>query len=294
MTDHNWRIGQKPDHAGRPPWLTLVVLSVVFFLVYHDFWHAKVGAGEYDTSAQDLLTNLGAGTFVRTIALSLAGLVAVVSLAYRRSFLRFRFMSAFGWALLFFVALVFLSPLWAVDLSLTFKKILEFGILGSIAIAVVSRFAQREIFLWTFFTTAGYLVLGIFAELFFGTFKPWISEYRFSGTLHPNSSGLECVLLIISAMVAADMEKRWRTPLRLGALLGLIFLVLTGSRTSLAALVLAVVTYLALVSSRRTAIALTVVVSGLLCLLLAVATFGSLSDLENSLMRGRQDPLKSD
>jgi O-antigen ligase len=263
----------------------------VFFFTYHDFSHAKVGIGNYDLSATDLLGNLAATSVARKIVLSLLGIVSFFSLIRRRSCPRLYIRGPLGRALLGFFVLAFLSPLWAVDPPLTLKKLVELGILCVAALAVVRRLTLRQIILWTFFTTAIFLAIGVIAELAFGTFKPFASGYRFSGTLHPNGTGVECGVLLLSAVASADLVPRWNASIRICAFLALVFLILSGSRTSLVAALLALGVYLAMVSSRPTKRSAALTLSAAACLCLFCGIVGFSFDFSSVLFRGRTDPL---
>jgi O-antigen ligase len=175
-------------------------------------------------------------------------------------------------------------------LPLTLKSLTGFGILCIAAAAVVRRLLLREIILWTFFSTILFLFIGVSAEVLFGTFRPFASGYRFSGSLHPNSQGTECGLLLLSAVAAADLDKRWRALFWACAFLGFVFLILSGSRTALAAALLALVVYSAAACSRATKIALAYSLSIIVCFLLLFLEAGLLPGLKGTILLGRDDP----
>jgi O-antigen ligase len=155
--------------------------------------------------------------------------------------------------------------------------------------AVARRLSLREIILWTVFSTTLFLVIGIFAEVLFGTFRPFASGYRFAGTLHPNFQGIDCGLLLLSGVAAADVEKHKRTIFLACAIVGLVFLILTESRTVIAAALLALAAYFAAVCSRATKIAMAYSLSIVFCLLLLFFEAGLIPDLKSAIMLGRDD-----
>jgi exopolysaccharide production protein ExoQ len=174
--------------------------------------------------------------------------------------------------------------------QLTVQRLGGFAIICVAAAAVARRLSLREIILWTFLSTAIFLFLGIVVEVVFGTFQPFASGYRFAGSLGPNDQGVECGILLLSAVAAADAEGRWR-PLFWGcAILGLVFLVLSGSRTALAASLLALVVYEAAVRSRRSKMVFGFSSCMLFCFLLALVGFGVLPNLKSAVLLGRDDP----
>jgi O-antigen ligase len=99
--------------------------------------------------------------------------------------------------------------------------------------------------------------VGIGAELRNGTFRPTSSDFRFAGTLHPNTQGLNLAILCLSAFTLARGAARGRLGLYGLFALGMAFLVLTRSRTSLAGVVAA----LGLIWTIRTAFSLKLAVA---------------------------------
>jgi exopolysaccharide production protein ExoQ len=285
----------KPPHAGsalqvgRPPWLTFLFLAAVFFLVYHDLTYSKKGIDNYNLSEDDLVTQVTQGSLTRPIALLSLGLFAIVSLARRRANGRLRINGPLGWILLGFAAWAFLSLIWAEDVTLTLKRLVVFGILCIAAAAITRGFSLREIILWTLFATSLFLVIGVFAEVFFGTFRPFASGYRFAGTIHPNGEGIDCGLLLLSAVAAAHVEKQGRVLYWACGLLGLVFLILTQSRTAFAAVLVAFVAYFAAVSSKRTKIVVTSGLAMALWIPLVVGGGALLPELQAAVTLGRGD-----
>ena len=275
--------------VGRPPWLLFLFLTAVFFLSYHDLSYAREGflAGR---SADDIGATIVNGSLVRRIALLSLGIVAIVSLVRDRAIRRLRIDGPLGWLFLGFVLWAFISPIWAEELPFTLRTLAVLGILCIAAAAVVLSLSLREIILWTVFSTTLCLFIGICAAVLFGTFQPFASGYRFAGSLHPNAEGLECGLLLLSAVAAADLEKRWRALFWACALLGFAFLILSKSRTSLAATVLALVVYLAAVHSKRSVIVTACGLSIVLCFLFLFFGDGLLPSLRNAMSLGRNDP----
>jgi exopolysaccharide production protein ExoQ len=247
--------------VGRPPWLLFLFLTAVFFAVYHDFSYAKQGIGNYNNSADIYIAGVDEGSRTREIALLSLGFFAIVVLARSRTHVCLRSTRLVGWMVLSFVAWAFLSFFWAEDMALTFKRLMVFAILCIASAAVARRLSLREIILWILLSTSLFLLTSIFAEIVFGSFQPFASGYRLGGTLHPNGQGIDCGLLVLSAVAAADLEILRRTFFRICALVGFLLLILTQSRTALAALALALAAYYAAVCSKRTKITAAFVLS---------------------------------
>jgi exopolysaccharide production protein ExoQ len=293
--------GHHPDarltlKVGRRSWLFFLFLTAVFFVNYHDLsnnYHnlsnVRGGRDSYNASVDDITSSIDKGSIVRRITLLSLGIVAIVSLVHDRTNRRLRVDSPLGWLLLGFVVWAFISPIWAEDLALTLRRLAVFGILCIAAVAVARRLSLREIILFTFFSTTLGLFVGIAAEVLYGTFRPFTFGYRFAGSLHPNGQGIECGLLVLSALAAADLGKRWRAFFRACAFLGFVFLILTWSRTAIAAAILTLVGYLVAVGSRRLKIAMAYSFSIFFCLLLLFLGAGLLPGLKSAIQLGRDD-----
>jgi exopolysaccharide production protein ExoQ len=273
----------------RLPWLMFLFLAAVFFMMNHDLSYSKKRIDNFNPSEDAIITGVTEGSLARRIALLSLGLVAIVNLVRHPANGRVRINSPLGWVLLGFAAWALLSVIWADDIALTFRRLVVFGILCIAAVAVLRRLLLRELILWIFFSTALFLAIGILAELFLGTFRPFASGYRFAGTLHPNGQGINCALLLLSGVAVADTEKHRRILFRACALLGFVFLILTASRTAAAAAMLALAVYLAVVCSRRTKLAIACALSIVFCLLLLSLGDALLPSVKNAAMLGRDD-----
>jgi exopolysaccharide production protein ExoQ len=166
------------------------------------------------------------------------GVLAASSLYLRRASLHINIIGILGWLVLSFQAWAFLSLAWSDYPSITFRRLTLFAMLWVTALAVSQRFEIRDIVLWIFFSTVCYLHYGILAEIVNGTFRPLEAAYRFAGTMHPNSQGLNCALLFTAALFLAGNERRRRGIFAVIACEALILLLLTKSRTSLGAVLL--------------------------------------------------------
>ncbi len=294
MGDSNHQPARPALQVRPAPWLVFLFLAAVLFLVYHDFSYSRSGIGNYDSSADEIAGVVAEGSVSRRIALVSLAIFAVVNLIRHRADGRMQIKNPLGWILLGFAAWALVSPIWAEDRALTFTRVAVFGIFCIAAVAIARRLSLREIILWAFSTSGIYLAIGVLAEVFFGTFRPLASGYRFAGTLHPNGQGINCALLLLSGVAAADVDKTRRTLFRICAFIGFIFLVLTASRTAFAAAILALAVYFGAIWSKRAKLAMAYGLSVIFCLLLLFLPAGSLQNLQAAIMLGRDNtPLGS-
>jgi exopolysaccharide production protein ExoQ len=289
MSSNNHSLTKPTLPVGRPPWLVFLFITTVSFFIYNDLLNAANGIGNYDGVEDTIVGAVAEGSASRRVALVSLAIFAIVILIRHRANVRLRIQDSLGWILLGFAALAFASPIWAEDRLLTLTRVAVFAILCIAAVAVVHRFSVREIILWAFFTSGSYLVIGVVAEALFGTFRPFASGYRFAGTLHPNNEGINCALLLLSGLAAADVEKQKKIIYRICALVGFVFLVLTASRTAFASALLALAVYLGAVCSKRTKIVMAYALSIVFCVLLMGLGNAFLPDLKSAVMLGRDD-----
>jgi O-antigen ligase len=100
--------------------------------------------------------------------------------------------------------------------------------------------------------SAGYVVVGIAAEIALGTFKPLSADYRFAGTLHPNGQGASCALLCLAAICLLKHTQEGRPVLYALIVCGVALMLLTRSRTSCVALVAGLLALVCVRPSRQT------------------------------------------
>jgi len=287
--DSNHQPARSALQVRPAPWLLFLFITAISFFIYNDLSNAQNGIGNYDGVEDTIVGAVAEGSASRRAALVSLAILAIVLLIRHRASVRHRIQNSLGWILIGFAALALASPLWAEDRRLTLTRVAVFAILCLAAVAVVHRFSVREIILWAFFTTGSYLVIGVVAEVLFGTFRPFASGYRFAGTLHPNNEGINCALFLLSGLAAADVEKQKKMIYRICALAGFVFLVLTASRTAFASALVALAVYLGALSSKRAKIVTAYALSIVLCVLLLTLGSSFLPDVKSAVMLGRDD-----
>jgi O-antigen ligase len=281
-----------PARRGRAediPWVFFLLLSAIFFLAYHDFANAQAGIDNHIASPDEIIQGAGEASPVHRIALLSLGAGAIVSLFRDRSNRSFRVNPPVGWLFLFFFGWATLSCFWSVDPAAALKSLMGVGILGIAAVAIVVGLPMRQLILWTCTATAIFLCIDLAAEIAYGTFLPFASGYRFTGTLHPHGQGVDCTVLMLSSVAAMDLKKRWRPVLWILASLGFVFLVLSGSRTALGAALLALGIYVALTSSPKTKLVMAYGSGVLLCCLTLFLGSGLVAGAKSAVLLGRED-----
>lgn len=235
--------GDRPqDTTPGRPWGWMVLLTVVFFfshphrleqsLLFNEEARASDGSDELEAADENAVA-VEEGSTQRRFWLTLLGGVAVLSLIFQEG----PPLKLNGWLAVFgicFIALMLASPFWASQSFLSFRRVVSVGIMVVTALAVARRLGMDDIMFLVVAGISVYLIIGVYAELRLGNLKPWSSGYRFSGTLHPNQQGIRCGLLAIASFAYGlrfPESKKWVWAI---TCLAFLFLILTGSRTSLA------------------------------------------------------------
>lgn len=277
------------------PWFWITALTVFggFFATDHEFSVSTADA--FTSTADEMETQAEGGSLKRRISiLAIAGLGLLGILVPGRH--RFSGITPTIAMMALLVGWCLLSILWSELPSMTLRRCLVLCCLCIGAIGIARQLTFRELLFLAWILPAIGLVIGVFAELSLGTFRPWAGGYRFSGTLHPNTQGESLVAMCLAVFCLAR-ESRWKNH---GYLLvfsiGLVFIILTKSRTSFAGLTLAVTLILTL----RTASSLkwSVGLAGLWCVTTAAVIVMIFNiDVEQQLtelaLMGRQEQAES-
>lgn len=273
----HYPIPRQNTSLDRRQWAIFIFLMAVFFVVQYvplstialEDHSSGVSADKQLSSAEALSNNIKKGDLKRQIAIGLLGLFGFISL-FGTNASPLRINGVLGWLVLVYLGWVCISIIWADAPALTLKRlgIFIFSCLG--ALAVVRRFRFEDLIRFAFLSTSIYLLIGVAVEVTYGRFHPFIATYRFAGTFHPNYQGLNCTLLILTAIFLAGQAKHGALFYHAAALSGFVFLVLTKSRTSLGCAIGALLVYwfLVLSASRKWLLALGAGWCGSLILLL--------------------------
>jgi len=140
---------------------------------------------------------------------------------------------------------------WAVEPSLTTRRVFAALCIASAALATAHRASLREVAWLAFIVSFVFLAVGVCVEIVLGTFHPIPGAYRFAGTLHPNHQGLNCAVLCMSALYLSRTARPRGKWLLAAAAAGFYFLLLTNSRTALASFLVAEILFGLLAASMR-------------------------------------------
>lgn len=270
-------------------WLAIVVVGVVYFFVTHNF---QISRYERFAPWSDADDTLEAGQNVaKGLALSLIGILGVY-LSLRQDGRRLNLTGAMPALMIFYLAWVTTSVLWSINPGMTCKRlaVLMFCVLGAVGFA--RQFRPRDVVLMATVISGAYLLVGLATELALGTFRPWTSGYRFAGTVHPNTQGAQLTVFCLASFCLARSASRGRAWLWTLFAVGLMFLLLTRSRTACAGLAIALATLWFINASRRMQVLTVLTAAFVICAMTLTGTlFGiDLDDkIAEAVMLGRQE-----
>ena len=266
----------------------IVVITLFAFMEPIEYaWYRPT----YDESDDDERADAGArdGSVQRQITLGALGLIGAATIALSKG-KEMRLRNLLGILCVVYLAWCAASILWSDELSMTLRRQIALGCEIVAGVAIATRASPRQ-FAWIVFAcTVTWLGLGILAEVTQGALQPWLTGYRFKGIFHANIMSANCALLVLSSLyLSGGGGKSKKQILYAIAGIAFVFLVLTGSRTALGAVIasIAAVFFATTTPSKR------IVSLGLagLALVFFVAAGGieAFNLSSNSVSLGRQD-----
>jgi O-antigen ligase len=185
-----------------------------------------------------------------------------------------------------------MSFVWADDPGMCLRRLLTL-LCGVIAAAGVARAHSLRELSWLAVWILGSLaIVGMLTEISLGTFKPWAADYRFAGTVHPNTQGPALAMLCLAVFTLAQDGSRASLPLWLLFVAGFGLLLLTKSRTTTAAIVVALAAvqfFKTKLTTKIFGITTCAGLGGLALWLLFIFGFDPLIDFRDALLLGRAE-----
>lgn len=227
----------------------LIVLFSAAFFVNEVDWEVST-LDNYAVAADEAEDQVALGKSSRKVSYVAIGVIGLVMLVVPgRQQVNF---ANLPFALLGTFTLICLASfIWTDTTWLTTKR-LVIAIFGLLAIVGAAKhLSTRDVMDVALGIGTILLAISLYAELSLGTFQPFASEYRFAGIVHPNTQGGACGLMVLAAFFGMKASRRGKF-LYFGLfVLAGVFLVLTKSRTSVAACLCGVSAAWYLVASRE-------------------------------------------
>jgi exopolysaccharide production protein ExoQ len=224
---------QSPRTIAWTTALASLFVAAMFYVADQD-WRFS----ELDLSEEVMESSTVEGNPMRRLGLLALGAVGA-ALVIRPGGQALRARGVLAWLCVAFALWSTASLLWAVDRGVVFRRLFADGCLVAAALAAAKWISLRQLAWIALLCTGGVLLVGLAAELSLGLFHPTDAEYRFSGTMHPNDQGMQRAVMCLAALYLSRGAGRGRPLLLCAAAVGFGFLLLTKSRASLAAVLVA-------------------------------------------------------
>jgi O-antigen ligase len=208
------------------------MVGLVFFVAGHDVFTSTAIA--YTQSAEEMQTAALGGNLVRRIAFFVLAGWGLALLAVGKQRLKIDWPLASS--LFALTALAAASLLWTAEPAMCVRRLLVLFCCSIAAAGAARACSLREIAWIVVIVTGSLAAIGLLAEVMLGTFRPWAADYRFAGTVHPNTQGPALATLCLAVIALVKDSGRYRPLLWSIFVAAAALLVFTKSRTTVAAL----------------------------------------------------------
>jgi len=253
--------GTAGKRQGLTPWTVIVTVIASIVLLGLDTKNAQQSFSDPLAASIDRIQE---GSAFRQAAVAMLAVWAVLSLIKTKS-VPTRGRMALAIPLLALLAVVMLSPVWAIDPDLTMRRVVLTALLLLGAFALARTLKPSALAGLTLIVSSIVVIAATAAQLAFGPFQPLNGEWRLAGLFHPVAVSWYCCLGALAAVYIATREPRRRLlPMALAAGF-FVALVLTRTRTGLAALAVGmlILAYFHFKSHRRALVASALVALGI-------------------------------
>ena len=272
--------------TDRTPWHTIVMVIVLFYLIDHNVFASTDVTFSDPAEAASKAANILNGSIRRQVSYFAFGMYGLISWWRSRQYrLEGRGKLAIG--VLFFLVWSTLSMTWSTAPEFTARRLTALGLMALGISGLLRQLSALQIVKLIFWTTLVYLGIGIGAELALGTFAPWFPGYRFAGTLSANLQGINCAALAFASIALSTVSRSRRLVFLSVALIGCAFLILTGSRGSIAGAVAGLAVMWILKAPRDRLVIAALVSSSAVVLGLALVANGEMASPVTALLAER-------
>ncbi len=222
--------------------LVVPLLLGTFYLVDHTWDASRYFELEFDGTENVTADRLQAVDSTTTAArFMLAGFAAVGLLLPAPVRLDFR--KPLLWTLVLYYGWLGCSPLWSVEPRHTLFKLAVLLIFLFTAFGISRQLSSDALLRVLAACCCGFIAIGFVAELAQGTFQPWRGDYRFTGTVHPNTQSVYAAIICLAGFLLYRGDQSWSTNIRAMVLIlfGVVILLLTKSRTAVGAMLIGIV-----------------------------------------------------
>lgn len=237
------------DHASliqssTSGFLVFVIVTVLFLSFYMTGMPTAYSVRIHDPDFEEAsFTVITSGNAKRRISLiSLGFFWALLFIRRKNPILPIR--GPLYWSIILYISWSVLSISWADDPQLVLRRAIVLIILSFSAFSTSINVPLRQLPTIILWTSLALLMIGVLSEIAAGVFSLSFGEHRFAGTIHPNNQGRNCAMLFLAAIVLARREGQIeRLFFRSIMVTAFFFLLLTRSRATFVATIIAVVVW---------------------------------------------------
>ena len=276
---------------------TILFLAVIFFLHGHSVFKAREYAESGYYKAEDLAVMVEAGNSIRRVTMLLLGMFGIIIL-FRRKKKSLKINGILGASIIFLFSWAIVSTIWTDDIGLSIRRLILLTVFCIGALGIAVQFSFRQIIFIAFCVCGIFLFIGICTELFLGTLRLFQSGiqfagletgYRFCGTIDPNAGAWELSTILISAFFLFFNSKQYRFFFLASGISALLFLILSKTRTSFAAITFSLFVSWSFVASRTRKLILLLSIIAIVCLLYFALDDSLLQYAKIAVLLGRSD-----
>jgi len=287
----------------RRPWLAFLILFGLFAAAGPYDWNNRADKESEETNLKATLSNANAGieegkTGRRLAVIGFAVFAFAVTARRRWKERRGLLPESNGPALggdrsvivplVAFMLFAAASALWADDPGLVARRTIVFLFLGYAAWAVARSWTLTDVLSFTVLSCLTVLFVSLGLEIIRGQFHPFDGGYRLMGLTHPNNHAQECAAAIFCSLAAARLMPDKRRFYTLTAIAAFGLIMLTRSRTSILAVLVALGFGALYIVPKRRVLGVALVMASIA---ITVAVFGPdlIDSAKHALLLGRQE-----
>lgn len=234
---------EPPKIETRPiPWFTMIMMAGLVFLVGHTL-STTAAVPDWSDSLRTTADSIAEGSLRRRFGFLLMGVWGAVMIVLVEPRYKLRLRGFPAWLMLGFLVWAALTIVWADDSPLATRRFVTLCLVTVAVVGLLRQFSLRDVVLFITLSSLVYVLIGVAAELRYGAFHPLSGGYRFAGTQHPNHQGMNLARLVLGAFCLSKMKVTGRRLFLAVVFIGLVFLILTRSRTAFGAALVALAVF---------------------------------------------------
>lgn len=271
-------------------WPVTLFVTAVFFVIEHNANMSIqiMRQSNAEAWASGAIASIAEGDLSRRLGYALFGALGVALGGLLRHRYRIGLRGVAGWALLGFLAWSVSSVLWAENPSLVTRRLVVLGLMVVGSAGLLTQFGPVQIIRLMTYSALLYALAGIGLEIFHGTFRPWTAGYRFAGSLHPNSQGVNLSILALGAVSLIRLRDPNRALMWVALGLAAVLIVLTKARSATVACLGVVLLFLVLHNLRLRSVGLLLALAVTSIAAVYLVTSGLLETPWGLILMGRQ------